>query len=542
MLRPYTKNKNKFNISNKKYFLERKLSPQFNIVYTNDNKNQNSSDDSEFVNGILIKSLKKYSKKKHNLKDLLFNKRNVNITTSKERIKVADKKSKKNIHNNNNNEKKNSVQQRRINSARPLLKYNTNFKEMEKNFNLNELLNYNGDKQVAFKENILVHEKKISLSDISPDKNNANDIDKNNQICNNENINGNSSESNKRKNAKFNRPKSAVLGGREVNNRIKINKSKINNILVDPTKIFDDNYYDLSYVINSESNLSPKNNKNIYQKNKNQNQKQINSNKKKKILKPSYFNILSESSMKNKIFSFDNHNLKKNPSKMKGLNKKIRGRLLRRKPIPLLNEKYLLYIPKELKKLANNKYNFFNNLFSENIYYNTVNNKIIEPKIFGKNSDNALTSKNKDFILISKNKKKNNQNKAKKTNTNIQETHKDNTYKIDCRKEEEFMSYLKKMNYADKHPKISKHWKTIISTNHSSRGEMPNYKTSRIYSINNINKIYKPVKLKIENSNAFKSLKRAESEKCNIKIKISEENEFCEKIKSNPFHSKKGVL
>ena len=64
---------------------------------------------------------------------------------------------------------------------------------------------------------------------------------------------------------------------------------------------------------------------------------------------------------------------------------------------------------------------------------------------------------------------------------------------------------------------------------------------SRIYSINNINKIYKPVKIRIEDSAEYKSLKRAESEKCNIKRNIKEENEFYEKIKSNPFHTKKGI-
>lgn len=538
MLSPRIKNRNKFKMSNKNYLLERKLSHQFNIIYTNDNKEQNSSNNSsnrEF-DDLLIKSLKKNSKKKNNLKDLLFNKRNINITSNKETKNLVNSKSKKNINNNSNN-KKNNVPQRRINSARPLLKYNRNFKEFEKDFNLNELFNSNGDKQkiVAFKENILVHGKTLSLSDFSQDKNKDNDINKNNQVCISY-INGNSSESYKRKSPKFSRPKSAIFGGREENNRIKINRSKINNILVDPTKIFDDNYYDLSYVLNSDNNLSHKNSKNKFQKNKNQ----FNGNKKKKVLKPSYFNFLSESSMKKKIFSFNNPNLKINNSKMKILNKKIRGRLLRRKPVPLLNQNYLSYIPKELKKLSNNKYNFFNNLFSENIYYNTINNKIIEPEIFGKKTDYILTSKNKNFIFTSKHKKKNNDNKIKKNNKNLQETHKDNTYKINCRKEEEFMSYLKKMDYNDKHPQILKNTKNIITTNHSSRGEIPNYMRSRIYNINNINKIYKPVKIRIENSSEYKSLKRAESEKCNIKRNINEENDFYDKIKSNPFLKKKG--
>ena len=544
MLKPGIKNRNKFNISKKDYLLERKLSHQFNIIYTNDNKDQNSSNFSsnrEFDNDLLIKSLKKNSKKKNNLKDLLFNKRPINTTINKEKINLVDYKCKKNLNSNNNNSKKNNVQKRRINSARPLLKYNRNFKEMEKNFNLNELFNGNGDKQkiVALKENILVHEKTLSLSDFSQDKNkdNDNDINKINQICTS-NIIGNSSDSHKRKMTKFSRPKSAIFGGREENNKIKINKSKINNILKDPTKIFDDNYYDLSYVLNSENNLSHKNIKKKFKKNKNQ----FNNNNKKKVLKPSYFNFLSKSSMKNKIFSFDNQNAKINTSKMKILNTKIRGRLLRRKPVPLLNQKYLLYIPKELKKLSNNKYNFFNNLFSENIYYNTINNKIIEPEIFGKNSNNYIhTSKNKISFFTSRHKKKNNENKTKMNNKNLQETHKDNTYKINCRKEEEFMSYLKKMDYNVKHPQMLKNSKNIINKNLSSRGEMPNYMRSRIYSINNINKIYMPVKIRFENLTEYKSLKRAESEKCNIKRNINEENEFYEKIKSNPFHIKKGI-
>jgi len=542
MLKPGIKNRNKFNMPKKNYVLERKISHQFNIIYTSDNKEQNSSNNSsnkEFDNDLLIRSLKKNSKKKNNLKDLLFNKRNINITTSKEKINKADSNIKKTININNSNNKKNNDQTRRINSARPLLKHNRNFKEFEKNLNLNELFNSNGDtkKILAFKENILVHEKALSLSDFSQDKNKDNDFNKNNQFCISY-INGNSSESNKRTSTKINRPKSAIFGGTEENNRIKFNRSKINKILVDPTKIFDDNYYDLSYVLNSENNLSNKNtNKIKFQKNKNL----YNNNKKKKVLKPSYFNFLSESSLKNKIFSFDKSNLKINTSKMKTLNTKIRARLLRKKPVPLLNQNYLLYIPKELKKLSNNKYNFFNNLFSENIYYNTINNKIIEPKIFGKNTDYILSSRNKNFIFNSKQKKKNNDNKTKKNNKNLQETHKDNTYKIKCRKEEEFMAYLKKMDYNDKHPKILKNSNTIITTNHSSRGEMPNYMRSRIYSMNNINKIYKPVKLRFENPTEYKSLKRAESEKCNIKRNINEESDFFDKIKSNPFHNKKGV-
>ena len=535
MLKPGIKSRNKFNMSKKNYILERKLSHHFNNIYINDNKEQNSSNNSskkEFDNELLIKSLKKKSKKKNNLKDLLFNKRNINTNTNKERKNLIISKSKKNINNNSNN-KKNDAPKRRINSARPLLKYNRNFNEIENNFNLNELFNNNDQQKiVAFKENILVHEKTLSLSDFSQDKNKDND--NKNQACISY-INGNSPKSYKRKSSKFYRPKSAIFGGREENNRIKINKSKINNILVVPTKIFDDNYYDLSYVLNSDNNLNHKNTKNKFQKNKNQ----FNCNNKKKVLKPSYFNFLSEYSMKNKIFSFNNPNLKLNTSKMKTLNKKIRGRLLRRKPIPLLNQNYLLYVPNELKKLSNNKYNFFNNLFSENIYYNTINNKIIEPEIFGKKADYILTSKNKNFIFTSKH--KNNDNKTKKNNKNLQETHKDNTYKINCRKEEEFMSYLKKMDYNHKHPQILKNSKTIITTNHSSRVEMPNYMRSRIYNINNINKIYKPVKIRIENSSEYKTLKRAESEKCNIKRNINEENEFFDKIKSNPFLKKKGI-
>ena len=46
MLSPRIKNRNKFKMSNKNYLLERKLSHQFNIIYTNDNKEQNSSNNS----------------------------------------------------------------------------------------------------------------------------------------------------------------------------------------------------------------------------------------------------------------------------------------------------------------------------------------------------------------------------------------------------------------------------------------------------------------------------------------------------------------
>ena len=99
MLKPGIKSRNKFNMSKKNYILERKLSHHFNNIYINDNKEQNSSNNSskkEFDNELLIKSLKKKSKKKNNLKDLLFNKRNINTNTNKERKNLIISKSKKN--------------------------------------------------------------------------------------------------------------------------------------------------------------------------------------------------------------------------------------------------------------------------------------------------------------------------------------------------------------------------------------------------------------------------------------------------------------
>ena len=41
-----------------------------------------------------------------------------------------------------------------------------------------------------------------------------------------------------------------------------------------------------------------------------------------------------------------------------------------RRPIPTLNEKYLLYLPKDLQKDIKNKYNFFSYILTDDIYHN----------------------------------------------------------------------------------------------------------------------------------------------------------------------------
>ena len=62
-------------------------------------------------------------------------------------------------------------------------------------------------------------------------------------------------------------------------------------------------------------------------------------------------------------------------SEMELYKKKNRGYMFRRRPIPIFDEKYLINLPKDIKKDIRNEYNFFSYLLTGNINYNSAKNK-----------------------------------------------------------------------------------------------------------------------------------------------------------------------
>ena len=151
-----------------------------------------------------------------------------------------------------------------------------------------------------------------------------------------------------------------------------------------------------------------------------------------------------------------------------------------RRPIPSLNEKYLLYLPKDLQKDIKNKYNFFSYILTDDIYHNNVN--IIRSK---------KSKKYKGKIKINKNSNNNN------NSNNL------------------FNNYMIKS-------KIEKKSKII------------NYVNKKI---NSDDRIYKPVKLKTDE--LFNNIDKKVNEKEKVKKVNEEEGDFYQKIKSNPFKAKK---
>ena len=528
MLQPNNKNKNKLNISSKKQisnYIKNKLSNKSNIMSLLDNNYEINSFYSNknyvFGNELLANVMKK-NIKKINLKELLNEEKNI-LLAKKELI------TKSNNYIMNNNHKKNSSHKKRINSARPLtLDFNKRFKEIEQIINLKENFNYdNMPKILAFKENIFVHEKNLLLDNINHE---TNEIRPQNNNVSNTNINALlNKSSNNIIDKKFKRPKSAIYGISNLNNNInniknqQINdmsiKSKSNNkndvfIIKKNTKIFDDNYYDLSCV-NNKTKKNIQNNKTKFNK------------KNEKIIISSPYNDLYEFPSEKKLslnennmlfeqnLNFDESN-KFLSSKMNKVNKENRSHMFMRRTIPVINKKYLLYLPKDIKKDFNNKYNFFSYLLSDNIYYNSSDKKNILN--FKKNNN-------------SKSKKK---NKIKHNNTdyNFKQNESKNAfknYKLNCRKEEEFMTYLKELNYIEKHQDLN-----------SSRNEQL-IKSTKL-RINKVKNIYKPVKIKIDSSTSFEIIKRNKNEISDRKMYTSEEeSDLCEKIKSQPFNNKNKI-
>ena len=174
-----SKNKKKFNKSPIKTKLSKYSTILSNLDLDSDinslNKNNN------IVNELLQKSTGK-NLKRILLKDLL---KDTNLL--KENKKLFQK-SNVNKFMKNSNIKNNTLHKKRINSARPLiLDYNKRFEEIENIINFkNENNNYRDiPKILAFKENIFVHEKNISLFKNENLDTNTNDIFSNNSKISN---------------------------------------------------------------------------------------------------------------------------------------------------------------------------------------------------------------------------------------------------------------------------------------------------------------------------------------------------------------------
>ena len=231
----------------------------------------------------------------------------------------------------------------------------------------------------AFKENILVHNKNISL--IENNKTPYETITKSNL---------NNKKRKKYKISNFNtnnyfRPKSAVEQYNNINTSTKnsLTKSKI---------LLDDNYFDISFIKNSDKN------KNLYKsysikKNKNK------INKKKNVgtntATANNINVLKNSDIKAEI-------------KNKIMNLKLKNnkpQMFIKRPIPTLNEKYLFYLPKDLKKDTKNKYNFFSYILTDDLYHNRNRIKKNKNKINIKKSINNILFNN--YLLKTKIEKNN---------------------------------------------------------------------------------------------------------------------------------------
>ena len=207
-------------------------------------------------------------------------------------------------------------------------------------------------KILAFKENIFVHNKNISLIE---NKKNSDEIKyklKNKQ-------------KNKFHISNFNsnilRPKSA---------NVQYNLTSKNSLM--KSKLFlDQEYFDISYIKNDKANIRMS-----YSKNKNKNNKLLNNNRKSLIINNS----------KNKKEYANNYT---NYTNLK-LRKKNRPQIFMKRPIPTLKAKYLFCLPKDLIKDTKNKYNFFSYILTDDIYNRNYSK--------GRNKNKNKTQSNKKFI------------------------------------------------------------------------------------------------------------------------------------------------
>ena len=203
-------------------------------------------------------------------------------------------------------------------------------------------------KILAFKENIFVYNKNISLIE---NKKNSDDIKY--------------KLKNKQKNkfyiSNFNsnilRPKSA---------NIQYNSTSKNSLMI--LKLFlEQEYFDISYIKNDKANIRMS-----YSKNKSKKNKSLNNNRKSLMINNS----------KNKKEYTNYTNLK--------LRKKNRPQIFMKRPIPTLKAKYLFCLPKDLIKDTKNKYNFFSYILTDDIYNRNYSK--------GRNKNKNKTKSNKKFI------------------------------------------------------------------------------------------------------------------------------------------------
>lgn len=188
------------------------------------------------------------------------------------------------------------------------------------------------EKVLAFKENIFVHNKNLTLNK-SYKKNTINSQRKKYLIIN--------------KTSKA-RPSSA---------NIKF-ESNIKNVFTKSKLILDNDYFDISYIKKAKSNIYN------FKKNANKLNKKIANHKKSKSLNITH-NLMDQfddtkSEIKNKI-----KNLK--------FIKKNKPKYFMKRPISLLKEKYLFCLPSNLKKDTRNKYNFFSFILTDNIFNININ-------------------------------------------------------------------------------------------------------------------------------------------------------------------------
>ena len=295
-------------------------------------------------------------------------------------------------------------------------------------------------KILAFKENIFVHNKNMSL-------------DENYKI--NDNIFKNYINPKRKKNfiidqkdknqINFIRPKTSIT---KYNTDIKNSFTKSKLILAQ-------DYFDISYIKNKKSKIY-----NTSSSNKNKLNNKVNkSTNTPKNLVNDFTDKMQE--IKNKIV-----NIK--------LMKSNKPKMFIKRPIQTIGEKYLLYLPKRIKKDTKNKYNFFSFILTDDIFNNIKMNK------------NKGRNKNKSIIY-----------------------NKNNNKKI-------FNNSLLKEN-------IEKKWKII------------NAKETK--SENNKNKLYEPIKLKVKLNSVLKNIQN-KTIGSNYKTRnLKEEEEYfnIEKIKSHPF-------
>ena len=202
----------------------------------------------------------------------------------------------------------------------------------------------------------------------------------------------------------YKRPKSSLF-------KIRLNKNKTTKNKV----IIDDDYFDISYIYNNKKNNNIYNNK-IIKKYRNEINKSQKENEIKKAEKGQ--NDINEikKEIREKIM-----NLK--------LRKKNTPKMFIRRPIPTVNDKYLLYLPKEIKKDIKNKYNFFSFILTDDLY-SKYNQYPIKHKSFKKKKTIKILSNSK-IQEIKRNKNINNkEDKLFKTGCTNTNTNMNSFYKL----------------------------------------------------------------------------------------------------------------